>query len=85
MENPTIASTANRIILRSGYFVRPAWRAARVYVTPVCLKPIHENIPRTYLLLSRICRNASSAFRSTSRKSPTSIGWSRSLSRRSRR
>src|ERR1700752_1383701 len=46
-ENDTIPSVANRIILYNGYFVLPANRAARRYITEVCEKPNQLTIPRT--------------------------------------
>ena len=66
--------TANRSILRSGYFVSPAKRSSRLYSTPVCRSPIQLNMPRTKRLLSRIRAKTSSTRRSTSLKSPTSSG-----------
>ena len=67
-------ATAKRSIRWSGYFDSPAKRSLPWYGTPICCRPIQENIPRTKRLLSRIWRNTWSTRRSTSRKSPTSTG-----------
>ena len=50
-------AAAKRSIRWSGYFVSPAKRSLPLCTaTPVCCRPIQENMPRTKRLLSRIWR-----------------------------
>ena len=74
--NEAIPSNANASILRSGYLVSPAARAARSYSTAVCLKPIHATSPRTKRCVSRSSCIATTTRRLMSRKSPVSSGTS---------
>ena len=46
-ENEKSASAASRVIADSVYLLLPPKRAGLLYVTPVCLKPIQANMPRT--------------------------------------
>ena len=48
------ALIARRNILRNGYFVSPATRAARLYSTPTCLNPTHADMPRAIRRTGRI-------------------------------
>ncbi len=75
-ENDVIASNANRSIFAGVNFVWPPVRAARSYVTAVCVKPTQTVIPRRTRLRSRIESSASSGARSISRKSPESCASS---------
>jgi len=69
-EKEAIASSEKRSILRSVYFVSPAWRASRWYETAVCVKPTHTVMPRRKRERSVIASSAFSARRSSRRKSP---------------
>ena len=71
-----IPSSANASILRKGYLVAPAARAARSYSTAVCLKPIQATRPRTKRCVSRSSRIATMTRRLIRRKSPVSSGTS---------
>ena len=73
-ENEMIPSIANDIILNSGYLLRPAWRASRLYRSGVCWKPAQLTIPRRKRPRSGMASRTSTTLRSISRKSPVSRG-----------
>ena len=75
-EKEKTASAASRVIALSVYLLLPPKRAGLLYRTPVCLNPIHANMPRTYRCRSRIEVKASRTRRSISRKSPAPSGMS---------
>ncbi|CAM5676609.1 hypothetical protein STENM36S_08134 [Streptomyces tendae] len=73
-EKPVTLSTASRIIRPSGYFVRPAVRGARSYVTCPLGKPSQGTSRRYTRCWSGSALSASTAARLNSRKSPAWAG-----------